>query len=137
VGILKNNFEIREDSAVIFIERLNGNKLEIDRTLIDKEDFERMFNNGYTWFSFQGNGQPYAVCSIKKKRIYLHRFIMNTPNNMVVDHINHDTLDNRKSNLNNVSIYENQQNRLGSRKGSKSGVRVFHGMQKIKIGLWS
>ena len=41
----------------------------------------------------------------------------------VVDHINHNTLDNRKCNLNVVSRYENQQNRLGSRKGSKSGIR--------------
>ena len=43
--------------------------------------------------------------------------------NRVVDHINHNTLDNRKSNLNVVTINENQQNRLGTRKGSKSGVR--------------
>ena len=41
----------------------------------------------------------------------------------VVDHINHNTLDNRKANLNIVGICENQQNRLGARKNSKSGVR--------------
>ena len=43
-------------------------------------------------------------------QVKLHRFIMSTPDNLVVDHINHNSLDNRKSNLRNVSIRENNRN---------------------------
>lgn len=42
---------------------------------------------------------------------------------MVVVHYDHNTLDNRKQNLRNVTISENQQNRIGPRRGSKSGIR--------------
>lgn len=41
---------------------------------------------------------------------------------MVTDNKEHNTLYNRKNNLVNVTLSENQQNRKGSRKGSKSGI---------------
>ena len=46
---------------------------------------------------------------------------MNTPKGMMVDHRNHDTLDNTKSNLKNVSMMENQQNRKGITSRNTSG----------------
>lgn len=48
---------------------------------------------------------------------------MNTPKGMVTDHKAHNTLDNRKCNLANATLSENQQNRKGARKGNKSGIR--------------
>lgn len=48
---------------------------------------------------------------------------MDTPEGMNVDHFGHDSLDNRKCNLRNVTRSENMQNRIGSRTGSKSGIR--------------
>lgn len=90
---------------------------------IDKEDLDRVINNGYTWCYFRSNGEPYAVANTSQGRVYLHRFIMNTPKGMVTDHREHNTLDNRKCNLVNVTLSENQQNRKGSREGSKSGIR--------------
>ncbi|MEA3321185.1 MAG: hypothetical protein U9Q88_14345 [Bacillota bacterium] len=113
--------ELGEDIVAIILRDKYGK--EKARTLIDKEDLARVIGNGYTWSYFKGNGEPYAVTGTAEGRIYLHRFIMNTPKGMVTDHINHDTLDNRKSNLNNATISENQQNRKGARKGSKSGFR--------------
>ncbi|WP_316569240.1 HNH endonuclease [Neobacillus sp. YIM B06451] len=119
---MMNDYEEMENDTVAIILRDKHGK-EKARTLIDKEDLERVKTNGYTWVHFKGKGYPYAVSYSPEGRIYLHRFIMNTPDGMVTDHLNHNTLDNRKSNLRNATISQNQQNRAGSRKGSKSGVR--------------
>lgn len=49
-----------------------------------------------------------------------------------MDHINHNTLDNRKCNLLVVSNGENMQNRRGAAKNSKSGVRGVYWDKKNK-----
>ncbi len=40
----------------------------------------------------------------------MHRLIMNTPPDLVCDHINHNGLDNRKANLRNCTIKQNNAN---------------------------
>ena len=42
----------------------------------------------------------------------MHRLIMNNPIGLVVDHINNQTLDNRRENLRIVSQSENMANRI-------------------------
>lgn len=119
---MMNDYEEEDDNTITIILRDKHGR-EKARTLIDKEDLEGVINNGYTWSCFQAKGDPYAVSNSSKGRVYLHRFIMNTPKGMVTDHINHNTLDNRKCNLTNATLSQNQQNRKGARKGSKSGIR--------------
>jgi hypothetical protein len=53
------------------------------------------------------------------KDIHMHRLLAKTPEHLVCDHINGDTLDNRKSNLRNVTIAENVRNRQNARGQSK------------------
>lgn len=53
---------------------------------------------------------PYCYISINKKIVALHRYVMNCPNGLVVDHLNHNTLDNRRSNLRVVTYGENLRN---------------------------
>ena len=54
-----------------------------------------------------------------KKRIYMHRQIMNTPPGMWTDHIDSNGLNNRRSNLRLCTHAENQQN-ARPRKGASS-----------------
>lgn len=77
--------------------------------LVDDEDFERV--NKYRWF-YHHNGYARLTTKIgkEKKQINMHRFILNAPINMEVDHINHNGLDNRRCNLRLCTHIQNQQN---------------------------
>jgi len=56
-------------------------------------------------------GEPYACTKIEGKKVYMHRFIMGGPKGLIVDHINRQTLDNRRENLRIVTHSENMKNR--------------------------
>ena len=45
----------------------------------------------------------------------MHRLVMDTPPDLVCDHINHDGLDNRKQNLRNCTTRQNSFNRPSNR----------------------
>jgi len=66
----------------------------------------------YKWWIFKIKKQYYARARISGKDIYLHQMIMGSPPvyNFAVDHINHDTLDNREENLRWVSKQKNSNN---------------------------
>ena len=85
---------------------------EIGRTLIDLDDVDKA--RSYKW----GINKGYAQSS---KGILLHRLIMNPGDDMVVDHINHDKLDNRKDNLRICSTRQNTMNQ-GISKNNTSGI---------------
>lgn len=90
---------------------------------LDDEDYERF--KGVTWYASKGVAGGYYARRIDTptgQRILrlLHRCVMNvTSKDLVVDHINHDTLDNRKENLRVCTQAENRLNRR-SAKGSSS-----------------
>ena len=56
----------------------------------------------------------------KNKSLYLHRLVMGNPEGMIVDHINHNTLDCRKENLRICSISQNNMNTLKPRNAKSS-----------------
>src|SRR3990167_10671310 len=88
---------------------MNKIKLTQDKfTLVDDEDFEYL--NQFHW-SFTGNN-GYAGAMHKGKRIYMHRIILNVPKGFQADHVNHNKLDHRRSNLRVVTQSQNNMNRI-------------------------
>jgi hypothetical protein len=72
----------------------------------DLEDYPIIKN--YCWWE---NDSGYVITQIKRKTVRLHRLVMNCPDEYQIDHIYHNTLDNRKSQLRIVSNQENNYNK--------------------------
>lgn len=72
----------------------------------DRLDYLTQFN----WFTKKSFYRTYAVRTArvngKKVFVRMHRVIACTPKDEVCHHTNHDTLDNRKANLQNMSKFE-------------------------------
>lgn len=82
-------------------------KNEIKEVLFDLEYFDIVSNE--TWFIKKSCKTYYAQSGSCNK--FIHRLIMNvTDSKLQIDHINHNGLDNRKSNLRIVTNRENQKN---------------------------
>lgn len=105
-----NEIIIHEDYAEIIL--YNKQCEEIARALIDLDDVDRVKN--YKW-GLHSCG--YVEHGRHDNQILLHRLIMNPQDDMVVDHINHNPLDNRKSNL---RICTQQKNVINKRKQSNN-----------------
>lgn len=89
--------------------------------LIDEENYEQI--NKYKWHQTP-NG--YARSKINKKSVYMHRFILNSPENKVVDHINHNKLDNRSENLRIITSVNNKKNQIKR----KNATSKYYGVRK-------
>ncbi len=74
------------------------------------------------WWCGGVNKHRYAYTIINSKVVLLHRFLMTPQKDFEVDHINHNTLDNRKENLRIVTRSQNMMN-SSLRKDSKTGFK--------------
>ncbi len=86
--------------------------------IVDPEDYEHL--KKYKWYASKSNSTFYACRNVriaKNKRLYIkmHREIINPPFPFVVDHINHNGLDNRKANLRPATFVQNGMNKLFSK----------------------
>ncbi len=96
------------------------------KVLVDDKDYERV--SKYRWWVVSIKTkraikpQLAVQTEINGKTVKLHRFILNPPKKMDVDHINGNTLDNRRSNLRICSRTQNLQNtdKYRRRKGTTS-----------------
>ena len=116
-----NEIVMYEDYAEIILYDINNE--ECARTIIDLDDVDKVKDikwcvaNGYV-----RNGKKPGVGM-------LHRYLMNCPEGMVVDHWNHDTLDNRKSNLRICTSQENNCNQE-TYNNNTSGFKGVHCQEK-------
>lgn len=110
-------------------------------TTVSDQDADRVLGADTTWFvHWSPTAQGfYAMGKIRingrTRSMLLHRWIMRPTTGMVVDHINHDTLDNRRSNLRIVTQIENMQNRRGINRNNTSGARNVY--RNKYTGNWS
>ena len=102
---MKNEFIIKDRYAEIII---NSPKYGIEKALIDVEDIEKV--DKYKWHlsGLKKKGNHYIEAYPNKR---LHRYILDCPDGMVVDHINRNTLDNRRENLRLCTQCDNLKNR--------------------------
>lgn len=118
--IKRNKITIKENYAEIIVSsKKYGQKV----ALIDLDDVEKVKN--YTWTLKNARGVFYIQSSTRKNgTLPLHRLIMNCPKDMMVDHIHHNTLDNRKFNLRICTLVENLQNKKSNTSG-RAGVNWY------------
>jgi hypothetical protein len=124
------------------------------KAIIDASDYKKICK--HKWFaSYCSHTESfYAVTNINKEggiqtRLYMARLILEADSNTIVDHINHDTLDNRRCNLRACTLSENARNRIHQGGSSKyKGVfwkkangkwcaQISEGGRKIYLGLYN
>lgn len=119
--------------------------------IVDDADFAEL--SKYRWYVKKEPHTSYAAADVggrkNRKRLRMHRLIMNAMKGFDVDHINHNGLDNRRCNLRICTRRQNIRNtlkRFGSISTSKyKGVhwrkdssrwqaRIFNGSRQVSLG---
>lgn len=108
-----NEIIIHDNYAEIVM--YNAKCEESGRTKIDKEDIKKVKDR--KWYM---TDQGYAISDTKRKGELLHRLLTDCPEGKIVDHINRNSLDNRKQNLRICTQKENTFN-SGIRTDNKTG----------------
>lgn len=97
--------------------------------LVDDEDFEYL--NQFKWCFDNG----YAIRGTNPGKIWMHRVINKTLNDLETDHINNNRLDNRKLNLRSATHKENCRNQKLHVKKDFKGVVWFNLRSKWKARI--
>ncbi len=98
-------------------------------TVIDKADAALVA--GRSWYVNDGGDKPYVRGWDNGRQIALHRLLMQ-PGELVVDHIDGNPLNNRRSNLRVCTQAENARNKICKPKGSSR----FKGVHLTPSGSW-
>lgn len=118
--IFTSQFQIVGDVVLIRLNRCSA--------IIDLQDLRLV--QGLNWYLFRTKWGNYAAAMYKegnKRRfVLLHRLLLSPAPDKQIDHIDHNGLNNRRSNLRICTNKQNGENRKGADKDSQSGVRNVH-----------
>ncbi|WP_302579363.1 HNH endonuclease signature motif containing protein [Clostridium saudiense] len=117
---ISNNLRINigKDYAVM---QYLSKKGQLTETFISLEDV-----NNIAQFKWNPTTTKQGKTYMKNKKLgLLHRFLMNPGEGLVVDHINGNSLDNRRSNLRVVTGTENRMNRIDSNVADIAGITIL------------
>ncbi len=101
--------------------------------LVDIENYPEL--SRHKWHA-KDSGRSYAARTVRngsRKNILMHREILNPLPGFLADHINGNTLDNRRSNLRIVNYKQNACNR----RKHKECMSVFKGVWRSATGRWT
>jgi hypothetical protein len=127
---MKNEYRIDGDIVRIFVESKKYGHKEI---LVDLDGFFKI-NQG-----IKGTISVYYAPDVKDfyaqyydghKPQRLHRFLMDFPDGFMIDHINHNTLDNRFCNLRTADRYLNGENHKRKTSSKYAGVTWYEPTKK-------
>jgi hypothetical protein len=91
---IKTPNEIKIIGEACLMDLYNRKKEIVGQTVFDTKNLKHI--SKYKWHLLYVG---YAATRINRKYVYLHKFIKGNNNNLIVDHINHNRLDNREINL--------------------------------------
>jgi len=124
---------MNDNTSHMIIPLFNKNKDNIYNTIVDADKFEEL--SKYNWcYTFTGRNS-YVVTYVENEHITMHSYLLGKKSNMVIDHINGDSLDNRIENLRFVSYSLNNQNKI-KRDGTTSkyiGVSLKSGTNDVWV----
>ena len=119
-----NKYKIVDDCVIMYVKKPKAN--EFMEVYLDLEDLDKLKELNLPWHaSWYDNIQNYYITATQRykeneksfqKTLYLYQLVMNPSEGMKVDHVNHNTLDNRKINLRVISNEENIKNRKSRNK---------------------
>ena len=123
-----NNYEIVGEDTKIFVTRNDGIEVEF---IVDTNELQKLIELNQPWNATYDEfiDNYYGVSTLyhydelgkrKQRSIRLHEVIMGEK---YIDHINHDSKDNRKINLRKVEQNDNLKNRKSKNSNNKSGYR--------------
>ena len=99
--------------------------------VVNTADYKKL--SQYRWYTAKRGRQIYAICRKNGKEVYMHRMIMRPRKGYIVDHIDHNGLNNRRDNLRVCTARQHQANRGPAGSGSSRFVGVFFNR---RIGKW-
>lgn len=108
---MKNKYKMVDDVVIIYINSKYGDC----KCIIDREDFDKVNQFNTSWYLvYNKNRIESVVTKIQRnkvrKSIKLHVLLTDRPDGLVVDHIDGNVLNNKKSNLRVVTAEENATN---------------------------
>lgn len=136
---MKNKFTVSADGliATIQLKRRSG---EIIHCHVDSADLPKLLAFNVSWYAAWNPKAKrfYVDCSRKVngtwRTLSLHRFLMDEPEGLEIDHWNQESLDNRRENLRIATKSQNMMNRSGARSDSKTGHRaISHAYGKFML----
>jgi hypothetical protein len=107
--------------------------------LVDDEDYNKVIQ--FKWFAQKGSNHNFYALNrgvgshSTRKFTSMHRLIMSAPKDMQVDHIDHNGLNNQKSNLRICTCQQNQTNKTSFGKSKYRGVFFDEGRIRCAIKI--
>lgn len=126
------DYETRGEISYLYLYQRNDNKHIVT---IDTFNLEKVLCYKYRWHvCYDRDAKDFYVRAteylgvdskgkLKNRPIVLHVFLCGNPENVIIDHKNRNTLDDRMENFRHTSIRNNTRNRKGKNSNNTSGHR--------------